>query len=268
MTSAIVLVSLAFGIGVLLIFDGLTRERDESAPRRKTRLAPPLLGAISGAAVALIATRWGAAALAGAVIGGLVPRAIAARNKEKVRAARREALAEVAGRLRDSVRAGLGLTEGLSLVAQNAPIALAAPLRELAAEARIRSIQTAVGRFASEMNDPLADLFARALALADRLGSSGVTEVLDGLAEAASQTAHTAREVRARQLRHKASARIVAAVPVLLLVAIRFTNPDYLAPYSSASGQVVLLFGFGLIAAGYWTMSQTARLPEPPREAH
>lgn len=27
MTSAIVLVSLAFGIGVLLIFDGLTRER-------------------------------------------------------------------------------------------------------------------------------------------------------------------------------------------------------------------------------------------------
>jgi tight adherence protein B len=268
MNAAIVLISLTFGIGVLLLFDGLTREREEPVPRRKMRIAPPIFGAISGAGFALVATRWGAAALAGAVIGALVPRAIASRNRERLRAARREALSEVAGRLRDSVRAGLGLTEGLSLVAQSAPVALAEPLRELAAEARIRSIQAAAQRFASEMDDPLADLFARALALADRLGSSGITEVLDGLAEAASQTAHTAREVRARQLRHKASARIVAAVPVLLLVAIRLTNPDYLAPYSSASGQVVLLFGFGLIATGYWVMSQTARLPESPREVN
>jgi Flp pilus assembly protein TadB len=263
MTAAIVLVSLAFGLGVLLLFDGFTRERYETAPRRHIRITPPALGAVIGGMIALVATGWGAAALTGAVVGGITPRAVRRRRTGRLRAARREALAEVSGRLRDAVRAGLGLTEGLTLVAQNAPDAIEPQLRELAAESRIRSLRQATGRFAAEMEDPLADLFARALALADRLGSSGVTEVLDGLADTASQMAHTAREVRARQLRQKVSARIVAAVPVILLVAIRFTNPDYLKPYSSAAGQGVLLFGLGLIAAGYWSMAHTARLPEP-----
>lgn len=267
MTVAIVMVSLAFGFGVLLFYDGLTRERDDTKPRRHKRLAPSALGATSGGVIALLATGWGAAALAGGIIGGLAPRAIKRRRTDRLRAARREALAEVSGRLRDAVRAGLGITDGLTLVAQNSPTVMQEPLRELAAESRMRSLQEAAGRFAEEMDDPLADLFARALSLADRLGSSGVTEVLDGLAEAASQMVHTAREVRARQLRQKVSARIVAAVPVVLLVAIRFTNPDYLDPYSSAAGQVVLLFGLGLIAAGYWSMTQTARLPEAPSAA-
>jgi tight adherence protein B len=267
MNAVAVIVSLAFGFGVLLVFDGLTRDREESEARGKIRVAPPVFGAVTGALIGVLATGWGAAAVAGALIGGILPRTIRAKRQERLQAARREALAEVAGRLRDAVRAGLGLSEGMSLVAQDAPAPLAKPLQELAAESRIRSLQQAAQRFASEIDDPLADLFARALALADRLGSSGVPEVLDNLADAAAQTAHTAREVRARQMRHMASARIVAAVPVLLLVAIRFTNPEYLAPYSTASGQAMLLFGFGLIAAGYWAMTRTARLPEAPREA-
>lgn len=262
MSPAILLVSLALGFGVLLMFDGLTRKRDDIVMRRRRRLGPAVIGAMVGFLIALASTGWGAAAVAGALIGALTPKAMRRRRIERLRAARREALAEVSGRLRDAVRAGLGLTQGLGLVAQNSPDAIAVPLRELAAEARVRSLGRASSRFAEEMEDPLADLFARALALADRLGSSGVTEVLDGLAEAASQIAHTAREVRTRQLHHKTSARIVAAVPVVLLVAIRFTNPDYLAPYSTASGQAVLIMGFGLIAAGYWAMTQTARLPE------
>jgi Flp pilus assembly protein TadB len=68
------------------------------------------------------------------------------------------------------------------------------------------------------------------------------------------------REARARQTRNRISARIVAAVPILLLLAIRQANPAYLAPFESASGQVVLAFAFVLIWVGYVAMQRAARI--------
>jgi Flp pilus assembly protein TadB len=115
------------------------------------------------------------------------------------------------------------------------------------------------------VSDPSADLFASALGTAERLGSRNLSEVLDALAEATTAQAAAVREARARQTRNHVSARIVAAVPILLLLAIRQANPAYLAPFETPSGQAILAFAFALIWTGYVAMQRAARIEGPAR---
>jgi len=115
--------------------------------------------------------------------------------------------------------------------------------------------------FARRLGDPLADLLAATLALNHRLGGRQLSQVLDDLAAAIHAEAHTLREVQARQAQQRLSARLVAAAPLAILVAIRQTNPAYLAPFDTPAGQAILGLALGLIVAGYGAM---VRLAGPP----
>jgi Flp pilus assembly protein TadB len=250
-----------FGLGLLFIFDALVRPGahiDLRAPLR--RLGP---AAISGAIVALvatIATGWPIAVVAGAALGAAGPGVVRRSREEKERIARREALADLSSRLRDAIRAGIGLSDALAQAAANPPPAIASDLRRLASDARVSGLAAAAASFSERMHDPAAELLASALGLADRLGSRNLSDVLDALAEATTAQAATVREARARQTRARMSARIVAAVPLLLLLAIRRANPAYLAPFGTAAGQAVLALAVVLVVAGYRWMKRAARI--------
>lgn len=255
------LIATLFGLGVLFVYDALVRPEVRVDPMRRIRhLGPSTMAGIAGAAVALLATGWPVAAVAGAVLGAAVPRAIVRSREEKVRAAKREAIAEVAARLRDSIRSGIGLADALGQAAAHAPVGIAPDLKRLVAEARVSGLGDAARAFARRVEDPSAELLASALDLADRLGSRNLTEVLDSLAEATTAQVTTIREARARQTRARMSARIVAAVPILLLVAIRRANPAYLEPFGTPGGQAVLAFAILLIWIGYQGMKRAARI--------
>lgn len=255
------LVATVFGLGLLFLFDGLVRPNVRLDPFRRLRaIGPAGAAGISGALIALAATGWPVAAVAGAAVGAAAPRAILGSREEKARLARREAIAEVCGRLRDAIRSGIGLADALGQAAASAPAPIAPELRRLVADARVSGIAPAASSFAERVNDPSAELFASALGLADRLGSRNLTDVLDALAEATAAQAATIREARARQTRARMSARIVASVPMLLLLAIRRANPAYLAPFSTPAGQLVLAFAFVLVWAGYVSMKRAARI--------
>ena len=119
--------------------------------------------------------------------------------------------------------------------------------------------------FARRLADPLADVLAATLALNHRLGGRNLSEVLDDLAGAIHAEAHTLREVRARQAQQRLSARLVAAAPLVILLAIRQTNPAYLAPFDTPTGQAILALALGLIVAGYGAMVRLARPPAGTR---
>jgi len=255
------LVATAFGLGLLFFYDALVRPEVRVDPLRRVRnLGPTSLAGTAGAAVALLATGWPVAAIAGAALAAATPRGIVRRRKERAHMEQREAIAEISGRLRDAIRSGVGLADALGQAASNAPAALAQDLRRLVAEAQVSGLGQAARSFARRVEDPSAELFAAALDLADRLGSRNLTEVLDSLAEATTAQVSTIREARARQTRARMSARIVAAVPMLLLLAIRRANPAYLAPFGTPGGQAVLAFAFLLIWTGYVAMKRAARI--------
>lgn len=255
------LVSTVFGLGLLFVFDAMVRPHarpDLVGGLRRT--TPRAIGASAGAAIAFAATRWPAAALAGAFVGSVVPGTVLRAREERNRLDRREAIAETSARLRDAIRSGIGLADALSRAAENAPRVLRADLRRFVSDASVSGMPEAARSFARRVRDPSANLLASALATADRLGSRNLSDVLDALAEAATAQAATVREARARQTRNRMSARIVAAVPILLLLAIRRVNPSYLAPFGAPEGQAVLALGLALIWAGYATMRRAARI--------
>jgi tight adherence protein B len=255
------LVSTVFGLGLLFVFDALVRPDNRSDPGTLLRRGGPrTLAAAIGAMAGYIATGWPTAALACGAVAAAVPGMLRRSRDERASLERREAIAEVSSRLRDAIRSGIGISDALANTAENAPVRIRADLRRLVSEARVSDLPEAARAFAERAADPSADLLASALGTSDRLGSRNLSEVLDALAEATTAHAAAIREARARQTRNRISARIVAAVPLLLLLAIRQANPAYLAPFESASGQAVLAFAFVLIWVGYVVMQQAARI--------
>jgi len=259
------LASTVFGLGLLLVFDALVRPGARAHPRRWLEgVGPRTLAGAVGAAVGYLGTGWPIAALAAGALAAAVPGMLGRSRDERARLERREAIAEVSSRLRDAIRSGIGIADALANVAENAPRRIRADLRRLVSEARVSDLPEAARAFAARVADPSADLLASALGTSVRLGSRNLSEVLDALAEATTAQAAAVREARARQTRNRFSARIVAAVPILLLLAIRQANPAYLAPFETPFGQVVLAFAFALIWAGYVAMRRAARIEGSP----
>ena len=252
-----------FALGLLLVIDGLTRRRrpPPTRPRRdvteilagastKTLLAAT--GAAAGFAAAFLLTHWIALGIVAAVLGAMAPGSVIRARAAKARLARQEALALVADRLRNAVRSGRDLPEAILMAADAAPPALRTEMAALKDLLRRRGALDALDALAEGSEDPFIRRFARTLAGAYQSGSRLAT-LLSAVAEASWLETRTAKEVRTRQTSIRIAANLMGAIPVVTLVYLRATNPAFLTPYSTARGQVVMLAGFALVAAGWWT---------------
>ena len=103
--------------------------------------------------------------------------------------------------------------------------------------------------------------------LAGGLRVEGTGWATDLLAKASQPAEITTRpegftgELRAYQAQTVMSARVVAAMPVLVLVVIRQVNPRYLAVFNDWSGQVLLALCLVSIVIGYVSMLWLTRIP-------
>lgn len=258
------LASAALGVGLLLVFDALTRPASSPAARkarpgagRRLERAASQLGwgaaaSAAAGALALILTGWLALALVAAALAALAPRMAKRSLGWRRRIARREALAQVAGRLRDAVRGARGLPEAIALAAETAPASLREELAVLNETVRARGVIEGLEELERASEDPLVRRFARMLARAYRTGSRRVGTLLEVMADAAALQARTEREIRARQTSIRLGAAVMAAAPVAGLLVLRAANPRFLDAYSSFQGQAVMLLGFSLVATGYW----------------
>lgn len=290
------LLSLAFGAGVYLLYDGFTRPlphpSDEGADvhvsrarttgwaldqlaaaheflaraglRGVTPNAFAAFAAVSGLASGLLAQLllgWPLVSLLALLGGAALPLAYYLHRHDQRRAAVQEALADAIAQLRDGIRAGLSVEEALRGLANNGPEVLRGEFAALVRDARLHGFAPAVEASRERLADPVFDTMAAALILNDQLGGRNVGAVLDRLATATRAQLAIQHELRAQQARNVWAARIVAGVPVVVLVAIRGVNPGYLAIFDSLWGQL-LLAGCGLsIALGYGAMLWSTRLP-------
>jgi tight adherence protein B len=238
-----VLLSVAFGAGVALLYEALTNPRPADAgPRRLRGLEEFLTRAglhdvsprdflgfalASGLVVGVCAQLllgWGVVSVLAGTLGLVAPVAYYVRRHDRRRAAVQAALVEAIGQLRDAIRTGLSVPEALVALAQSGPETLH-----------------------------------------DRLGGRNVSQVLDRLAQATRAEQRVQQELRAYQARNVLSARIVAAVPLVVLIAIRQVNPGYLALFNDWWGQVLLAGCVASVALGYAGMLWLTRLPGEER---
>jgi tight adherence protein B len=215
-----------------------------------------------------------AAALMWLVLGLLVPSLVvgamagaAGLSLDAVRRLRRrgrerEALVALVDLLVQLLAAGQSVRQALEALSKSGPTLLRPELQTIVGRQRQVSLEQALGEAQLRINQPLFTLTATALAVGSRSGGR-LTPLLDELSRAAHQLEAVQRQLRAEQAQGRLGAMVIAAMPICLLVVLRVVNPEYLAPYASISGQLLLSLLLGLIVAGYLWMLWILRLPEP-----
>ena len=272
--------SVTFGLGVYLLYEGLTRTSEPKAPeQRRTRVddflvraglpdvAPRdfvLFSLAAGLVAGLLAQLllgWPVVSLLAALFGLLAPLAYYVQRHDRRRAALQAALVEAMAQLRDAIRTGLSVQDALVGLARTGPETLRPEFATLVRETMLMGSEAALTAMRDRLADPLFDVVATTLILNDRLGSRNVSQVLDRLAHATREQLRIQDELRAHQAQTVFSARVVAALPLVVLIIIRQINPRYLAIFNDASGQLLLALCLLSIVVGYASMLWITRLP-------
>jgi len=277
------ILSLTFAAGVLLIFMSSTERwappktasrptlvaRLERYLRRNgvTEIAPRefvVLSVLTGAALALFvqfALGWPAVSAAAFAVGLLLPGWYFHTRHERRREAVQLALADAVDALRAAVRTGMSVEEAVLSLARNGPEILRPTFSDLAREIRIGGFEEGIRRAREQLADPVFDTVGATLVMSHRVGGRNLSTVLDSLSRSVRQSINLERELRAHQAKNVLSARIIAALPLVLILAVRGLNPDYLDVFSSANGQAILALCLVSVAVGYAGMLRATRLP-------
>ncbi len=261
----------ALGIGILMIaaaWSGVL-DRPASAIRHRAARIDRLLLRLGLAALgALIGwwwTGWIAAAGALAWLGWVAPSLAGVRARRRREIARSEAVAVWAEMLRDLLLANAGLREAISKSARVAPAAISDEVRALEVRAERGDLAGALHRFAADVDDPIADTVVLALLLAERRSVSNLSGMLSAVATSTRDAVAMQLRINATRARTYRTAQLIAGVVAFFTGLLLVSNRDYLEPFGTVTGQLVLVAVTGLLAVSIATMLALSRPATSPR---
>lgn len=261
------------GGGVVLLLWSLRPREDVERAVTPSSLLPTLrkLGnriplAVGAGLAILLLTRWTVLAIATGLLVFFGPGLFGGAGSEKRAIAKLEALAAWTESLRDTIAGAVGLEQAIPATAYAAAPAIGRELGLLSDRLRVRTpLTVALQRFADDLDDASADLVVAALILNSQLRGPGLRDVLSSLAASAREELEMRRRVSAGRASTRRSVQIVVGVTVFFVLGLVLFNRDYVEPYSTPAGQVVLLFVLLLFAAGFWWMRRLAAFELPAR---
>jgi tight adherence protein B len=271
MTGITAFLGAGFGLGLVTVIAALIPAAPTPGPRHLARWIARCRaawvqvtvrgGAAVGAAVLVAAiTRWPAGAALAGIGAYVLPVALGTDRHAQQVLARTEAVAMWTEMLRDSLSTAAGLEQTILLTAPFAPPAIAVQVSELAASLRLgRRLPTALEDFAAGVEDPTGRLVARALTHASRRQSRQLPDLLSELARRARERANLQLRIAPGHARIRANARIIVGFTLAMAAGMVVFNRDFLRPYDTAVGQLVLLVIGAIFATGFLGLSRLAR---------
>lgn len=246
--------------------------RGAGTSRRERRAHQALLvGAALAGAVAFLLTGLPVVGLLVAIAVPGAPWLFTVGRAEQRAIARIEAVGEWARRLKDVSAIGQGLQQAIIGTVPTAPDEIGEEVRLLAARLQAGWLaRPALLAFADEIGDPVCDQVVAALILhlsdrGERLG-----DVLGSIASAAAAEVATRREVEAKRTQPRFAVRFLTGM-TLLTLAYGLVSPEYMRPYGTPTGQLVMIvLGAGFVALLAWVRAmslppQPARFLAPPQ---
>ena len=176
-----------------------------------------------------------------------------------------EAMEEWTRSLAGVLGAGVGIEQALTATLRSTPDPIKPEVTALVARLRARwDTETALRAFADDLNDVTGDLVAANLILAARRRNRSLASVLQGVAESVAEDVASRRKVEAGRAKPRGSARLVSGISLGFLLLLLFTG-DYVAPYATPIGQVLLAILLAAYAAGLLWMRKMAEGTPLPR---
>ena len=262
------IVGLLVGAGVWIAVAGATGVRIRERPPMIvdwTRVGLRTGIVVVAWAVAWAVTGWPMAGVIGAAVAMTVPMLIAAREARAAALAKTAALASWAEMLRDTMSGHAGLNQAIAVTADVAPEPIRSHVRALAVRAERQSLSTALRTFASEVENPVADLIVAALVIADERQARDLTRLLSEIASSARQQAAMRMRVETGRARTYAQSQALVGITLMLVIVLLVFSPEFLEPYDSLAGQVVLAAIGALFGGALLGLVQLGRPVEVPR---
>lgn len=248
--------------GLLLVIAGVRRSPDvgpRPAGRRRSLLAARskhaaavrnagLVGLVLGLLVG-ISSGWLIAIIAVPLATMSIP--ILMRGSHgKQRIAKLEGLGEWTRSLSGVLSAGVGLDQGIEVtLSRSTPESIRSEVSVLVS--RIRSgwdTTTALRAFADDIADPTGDAIVAGLILAaGRPGTAGVSRMLEGIAERATEDIRNRRRIESDLAGPRTTVRWITILTPVFAILMLLIQRDYMGVYSTPMGQAFLL----LLLIGY-----------------
>ncbi|MDR0488694.1 MAG: type II secretion system F family protein [Propionibacteriaceae bacterium] len=231
--------------GILLVIQGA-----RSVHRRRINLKWPRFNWRSPIAIAVllagvglvvtVLTGWTVAIVILPMIGLGLPYLIGT-TETASDIAKMEAMEEWTRSLAGILTAGAGLEQALIASLNSTPGPLKPHVTRLVIRLKARwTTPSALRAFADDLDDPTGDIIAANLLLGAQRRGDGLATILEDLAESVALDIRARRHVEADAAKPRATARWVTIITGVVLLALFFTG-DYVAPYKTGVGQVILL---------------------------
>ncbi|MCX6398393.1 MAG: type II secretion system F family protein [Propionibacteriales bacterium] len=261
-----------FGLSVLFLIATLSGWRPKPSTRQGRGGAGLLAGrsarrrlfvALAVGLVVALLTRWPVAAIAAGAVIYLWPTMFGAGKDAAGQIERLEALAVWTETLRDSTAGAVGLEQAIRHSLTTAPPVLAPALRRLEGQMRVQvPLPEALADFDVYLDDASVNPVTAALILNSRLRGPGLVEVLTKLATSTREEIDMRRTSEEGRKVIRRSATIVLAVTAALAGSLAVFSRDFVAPYSTVTGQLVLAIVIAIFASGLmWIRAAAIRKP-------
>ncbi|MBL6633400.1 MAG: type II secretion system F family protein [Thermoleophilia bacterium] len=217
---------------------------------------------VSAALVLLAVFRRPVVASLGLLVGLVVLRvALSAADRRYMRRVG-DAMPAVAQMLAGAVAAGLSLRQALIRAARDTPDPLGAELRQAASEMELGArVDDALAAMAARLPDPDLGLLVTAILVQRRTGGD-LARALRDMSGRLEERARLARELRGATAQARATAWMVAALPVMGAALAEAAAPGLIArTASSPAGIAVLVASVGLQALGILIIRRIAAVP-------
>lgn len=176
-----------------------------------------------------------------------------------------EGIATWTEQIRDTLAGAHGLQEAIIAASQRTPSAIETAVNRLTAYMAYGRLEDGLKRFAADVDHPTADFVVAALSTANRFQARDVNHLLTHVAQCARDESRMRSRVWVSRARTRSAIRIIAAVVVLFVAGLVMFNREYLEPYSSFEGQVVLALVLTVFAVALVLMHRMSTIPLPDR---
>jgi tight adherence protein B len=221
-----------------------------------------------GASLAIVTgviTRWPVAALLLGVGGFMAPSLLSGGAARKARLDRMEAIASWAEMLRDTMAGAGGLEQSIIATAPIAPVAIRPQVVRLAASLERQQLTPSLKLFAEDLDDPAGDLVVAALLLAADKSPKRLGELLGRLADSARAEVSMRLRVEASRSRTRTSVKVIILFTVGFALFLTLFNREYLDPYDTMLGQLVIAVIGALFGAAFYWLSRASQFDEDER---
>ena len=226
------------------------------------RSTPAVLVALLVGAV----TRWPVAALAGGLLALFWPSLFGGTGSSRKGMDQLEALASWTESLRDTIAGAAGLEAAIPVSVNTTGAAIRGPVSRLADRLRSREpMVDALRRFGDDLDDASADLIVAALILNARLRGAGLVSVLGELSRSAREELDMRRRVEASRRSTRRGVQIIVVVTIGVAGLLILFNKEYVGPYGTPVGQVVLAGIAALFGFAFWWLRRLSEYQEPAR---